>query len=117
MYEHCRQPLIPAKHFLARVLNNFLIALAFIVFSLILGAVGYHYSENMPWIDSILNAAMILSGMGPVDALKYSNGKLFATFYCLYSGIAFITVATLLLAPFVHRFLHRFHLGEDAKQD
>ncbi|HTY13309.1 MAG TPA: hypothetical protein VMD02_03870 [Candidatus Omnitrophota bacterium] len=110
MYEHHREPLIPFNKFLGRLFNSFLIALAFIAFSLLMGAAGYHFTEKLSWLDSLLNAAMILGGMGPVDILRTTAGKLFATFYALYSGIAFLTVAAILLAPVIHRFLHRFHL-------
>ena len=113
MYEHHREPLLPYSLFLGRLFRSFLLALAFIVFSLIIGAAGYHYTENFPWLDSFLNASMILGGMGPVDPIRTVAGKLFATFYALYSGIAFLTVAAILLAPVIHRFLHRFHLQAD----
>lgn len=112
MYEHKKQPLIPTHLFIQRIFNNFLIAVAFIIFSLFMGACGYHFTENLSWLDSTLNASMILSGMGPVNVLQTTGGKIFATFYSLYSGIAFLTVSAILLAPFFHRFLHRFHVGE-----
>lgn len=113
MYEHKKQPLLSAQAFFRRVAVNAFIAVVFIAFSLLMGSAGYHFTENLSWIDSTLNASMILSGMGPVDALHTTAGKLFATFYCLYSGIAFLTIAALLLGPFIHRFLHRFHLGDE----
>ena len=78
--------------------------------SLALGVCGYHILEGLPWIDSLLDASMILGGMGPVDPIRTTAGKLFASFYALYSGLAIISVAGLLLAPIVHRFLHRFHI-------
>ena len=78
--------------------------------SLAVGMCGYHFLERLPWIDALLNASMILGGMGPVDPLKTSAGKLFASFYALYSGLAIISVAGLLLAPVVHRLLHKFHV-------
>jgi hypothetical protein len=71
---------------------------------------GYHFLEQLPWIDALLNASMILGGMGPVDPIKTEAGKIFASCYALYSGLAIISVAGLLLAPVVHRFLHKFHL-------
>jgi hypothetical protein len=77
------------------------------------GILGYHYTENLPWLDSLLNASMILGGMGPVNKLRTPGGKLFASFYALFSGLAFISIMAVLLAPFVHRFLHRFHLEVD----
>ena len=113
MYEHHKEPLLPFGHFLKRLLSSFLLALGFITISLIIGAAGYHATEKLPWIDSFLNASMILTGMGPVDAMKTTSGKLFATFYSLYSGIAFLTIAALILTPVIHRFLHRFHLENE----
>lgn len=109
MYEHHKQPLIPFSQFIGRLFKSLLIALAFVALSLLLGAAGYHYTEGLPWLDATLNASMILAGMGPVDVLRTSAGKLFATFYALYSGIAFLTTAAILLAPIIHRFLHKFH--------
>jgi hypothetical protein len=110
-----RRPLPPRRAFLARVAQSSLVALGLIVASLCVGMVGYHFTEDMPWIDSFVNAAMILSGMGPVGELHTYGGKLFAGCYALYSGLALITIAAVLLAPVVHRFLHRFHieLGTD----
>jgi len=78
--------------------------------SLGLGVLGYHFFAELPWVDAILNASMILTGMGPVDPLKTVSAKLFASFYALFSGIVFITTAGILLAPVMHRFLHKFHL-------
>ncbi len=89
--------------------------------SLALGVFGYHFIEGLPWIDALLNASMILGGMGPVDPLRSTGGKLFASFFALYSGLAIISIAGLLLAPLVHRLLHKFHLeaqagGADSKK-
>lgn len=81
-----------------------------VVVSLAVGMCGYHFLEKLPWIDALLNASMILGGMGPVDPVKTDAGKIFASFYALYSGLAIISVAGLLLAPVVHRFLHKFHV-------
>ena len=77
------------------------------------GVVGYHYLGDLPWIDALLNASMILGGMGPVDLINSSAGKLFASFYALFSGLLFIGVASLLIAPFVHRVMHRMHLDDE----
>ena len=85
-------------------------AAAVVVVSLAAGMCGYHFLERLPWIDALLNASMILGGMGPVDPIKTDAGKIFASFYALYSGLAIISVAGLLLAPIVHRFLHKFHV-------
>ncbi len=102
--------MLPMRAFLNRLLGQFLIALAVMAFSLLLGMAGYHFIEGLPWIDALLNAAMLLGGMGPVDELHTDAGKLFASFYALYSGMIFLVVAGLLLAPVFHRVLHHFHL-------
>ena len=80
--------------------------------SLTIGVCGYHYLGGLPWIDSILNASMILGGMGPVDTLKTSGAKLFASLYALYSGLALIAVMGIMLTPIIHRFLHKFHIAD-----
>ena len=67
----------------------------------------------MHWIDALLNASMILAGMGPVNPIESTGGKLFATFYCLFSGIVFLTMMAIMLAPAYHRFMHRFHLEDE----
>jgi len=85
-------------------------AIVVVVVSLTVGICGYHFLEKLPWIDALLNASMILGGMGPVDPVKTDAGKIFASLYALYSGLAIISVAGLLLAPVVHRFLHKFHV-------
>lgn len=105
----------PRGQFLRRVARSGLAALTAVVVSLFVGMVGYHWTEGMPWIDAFVNAAMILSGMGPVGDLHTVGGKVFAGCYALYSGLALITIAAILLAPVAHRFLHRFHieLGKD----
>jgi len=86
------------------------IALGLVAVSLFVGMLGYHAFEGMPWIDAFVNASMILSGMGPVGELHSTGGKLFAGLYALYSGFALLTIAAVLLAPVIHRFLHRFHI-------
>jgi hypothetical protein len=92
-----------------------LIAMGLVALSLFVGMLGYHELEGLPWIDAFVNASMILSGMGPVAELRTPGAKLFAGFYALYSGFAILTIAAILLAPVVRRFLHRFHLemGKD----
>ena len=87
-----------------------LFTIAIILFSLGIGMIGYHYFESLSWLDSLLNASMILGGMGPVDALHTTAGKVFASFYALYSGVILLASVGVLAAPFFHRILHRFHL-------
>ncbi len=112
MYEHKSKPLLPRRMFYRRMLRNACIVAAIVVFSLCMGSAGYHYLAGLPWIDALLNASMILAGMGPVDPVKSTAAKLFATFYALYSGIAFLSMMAILMAPLLHRFLHQFHLEE-----
>ena len=114
--ENKSQPLAPLPVFFRRVAWNFLITLGFIAFSLGIGTAGYCYFGNLSAIDGLLNAAMILTGMGPVDKMETSGGKLFATFYALYSGIAFLTLVAVLMAPIYHRFIHRFHLEDEVEK-
>ena len=108
--ERRHQPLIPLHHFARRMALYATVAFALVTVSLGIGAAGYHLFAGLPWIDSLLNASMILTGMGPVDPMRTNTGKLFATFYSLFSGVAFLSIVGVLIAPVVHRFLHRFHL-------
>lgn len=89
------------------------LSLLLLVFSLFIGVVGYMFFFNLNWIDGLLNASMILTGMGPVDVAITDGAKLFASFYALYSGVAFLTSVAVIFAPVLHRFLHRFHLDLD----
>ena len=121
MYEHHTQPMLPRKHFVLRMLWHLLVAAVVIFISLVIGIVGYHVSEGLPWIDSMLNAAMILAGMGPVAELHTTTGKVFASFYALFSGVIFLVIAGIMIAPVAHRVLHRLHLEvseeEESQQD
>jgi hypothetical protein len=110
MFEHRSQPLLTPRQFLVRQLIYLAVAFLIIAGSLFLGMLGYYYLEHLTWIDALVNAAMILGGMGPVNELRTSAGKLFASFYALYSGIIFLVVVGVIFVPLYHRFLHRFHL-------
>jgi len=85
------------------------VAAALIVVSLLGGMQGYKHYEHLPWRDAFLNTAMLLGGMGPVDAPHSNGGKIFAGLFALYSGLVFLIVAGLLCAPVIHRIIHRFH--------
>ena len=111
-YEHRTEPILPRHRFLRRVLGHFLVALALMVASLGLGILGYRLTEGMSWIDALVNASMILGGMGPVNELHTGGGKLFASFYALFSGVVFLIMAGIVVAPLAHRLLHRLHLEE-----
>jgi len=113
-FERKHDPLLSRAAFLARMVWHSLVALLLIGGALGMGAAGYHYIEGLPWIDAVLNASMLLGGMGPVDALKTDAGKLFAAGYALFSGLLFVAAAGVLFAPWIHRTFHRFHI-EDAE--
>ena len=115
MFEHYSEPLIPRKEYFRRLTMNALIASCMIALAFMIGILGYHFFEGLAWIDAALNAAMILGGMGPVNELHTSAGKLFASFYALFSGIVFLVVIALLGAPLIHRFLHHFHLDLESE--
>lgn len=113
MYEPKTHPPIPRRHFVRRVLHHAAAGLALLLFSLGLGIAGYAHFEKLPWRDAFLNAAMLMGGMGPVDAPHTDGGKLFAGLYALYAGLVFLVTAGLVLAPVVHRLMHKFHWEQD----
>jgi hypothetical protein len=113
MYEHRKRAPIPRQHFIKRLLLHFAVALALGLVSLGLGMAGYAYFEQLPWRDAFVNAAMLMGGMGPVDMPKTDGGKLFAGCYALYAGLVFIFISGLMLAPVVHRVLHKFHWEQE----
>jgi hypothetical protein len=112
MYEHHKQPLAKPQVFAQRLIKNGLIGTVLLFFSLGMGMIGYHFLENLSWIDSLLNASMILGGMGPVNPLQTTAGKIFASFYAIYSGVILLASVGILATPIFHRFLHKFHLAE-----
>lgn len=109
-YEHKSEPLLPFRGFLVRLAGHALAGLGIIAGSLGLGVLGYHHFEHLPWLDALLNASMILGGMGPVDPIRTTGGKAFASFYALFSGVIFLVVVGIMIAPAAHRVLHRLHL-------
>ena len=104
-------PLAPREVFIRRLIGSVLLAFGVIVVSLGIGMTGYHWLAGLGWVDAFLNASMILGGMGPVDPVRSVGGKLFASFYALFSGLVFLAAAGVVFAPAFHLFLHRFHLG------
>ena len=109
-YESRKQPVASRRRFVRRVVASLAVAALIVGLSLFAGMLGYAYLEGMSWIDAFLNAAMILSGMGPVDQLKTSAGKLFAGCYAIYSGVVVLVASGIVLAPIAHRIFHRFHV-------
>jgi Co/Zn/Cd efflux system component len=106
---------VSRQAFLRRLARNFAAASSLIGVSLLAGMAGYHWLEGMAWIDAFANAAMILSGMGPLAPLQTWGGKLFAGLYALYSGLVLIVAAGIVLAPAVHRLLHQFHVETEGR--
>ncbi len=113
LFERRTEPLLPRRIFIRRVILYAVFSTAIIVFSLAVGVVGYHVTEGLSWIDSLLNASMLLGGMGPVDPLHTVAGKLFASFYALFSGVVFLVAVGVLIAPVFHRLMHSFHLAAE----
>jgi len=110
MYESRSHQLLPWPRFLRRAGRHLSLGLAVVIVSVGIGTVGYHTLGELDWLDSFLNASMILSGMGPVDKMTTSSAKLFAALYALFSGLVFIGVVGIVLAPWIHRLMHTFHV-------
>jgi hypothetical protein len=110
MFERHHESLISRNEFYRRLLRFAFLSVTLIGASIGIGALGYHYFEGLSWLDSLLNASMLLGGMGPVDRLHTTAGKLFASFYALYAGMVLLVAVGVMISPVVHRFLHYFHL-------
>jgi hypothetical protein len=113
MYEHRSARLLPRRQFIRRLLRHFGLTLLLVLVSLLAGMVGYMRLARMNWIDAFLNASMLLGGMGPVGDLPNDASKVFAGSFALYAGLVFVVSAGVLLAPVVHRILHKLHADED----
>ena len=112
MFETKRQRVIPARHFARRVAWSIALSAVIAAVALALGVAGFHYIGEVPWIDALHNASMILGGMGPVAEMKTDAAKLFSSAYALFCGLVFISVVAITLAPVLHRVLHKFHVDE-----
>jgi hypothetical protein len=120
MYETSNRlpKLVPRRVFVRRFGRGVAVATTFVLGGLALGAAGYHVFENLGWLDATLNASMLLAGEGPIAPLHTTAGKVFATWYAIFSGVVFLSAISTMMAPVAHRFLHKFHLelGDDAEQ-
>jgi multisubunit Na+/H+ antiporter MnhB subunit len=114
MFENRSEPLLPWERFVRRMLGSAILGGVMVIVCLAIGIVGYHVLGKLEWIDSLVNASMILGGMGPVDPIHTTSGKLFESGYALFSGVAFITSVGVFLAPALHRLLHKLHLESEA---
>jgi hypothetical protein len=117
MFETRHEKLLPFPKFVGRLGRTLLAALGLVFIALAIGILGYRTVARLSWIDSLLNASMILTGMGPVDPMKTAGAKIFASLYALMSGVVFLTAAGILVAPIFHRFIHRFHLEDVAGEN
>jgi len=113
MYEHRKDRLLPRREFVLRLGWSVAAGGVLIAFSLSIGMLGYHFLGGLAWIDAFLDASMILSGMGPMSPLTSPAAKVFAGCYAIYCGIALIATTGVILAPVIHRSLHKFHLEWD----
>jgi hypothetical protein len=114
MYEPHHTPPVPWGRFALRIALHAALSLVVIALSLFVGMLGYRHYEQMSWLDAFLNSAMLLGGMGPFKTEGLSDpGKLFAGIYALYAGLVFIAVMGIMLAPVIHRVLHKFHWDEE----
>jgi hypothetical protein len=114
MYEKIGEHLLPWPLFAKRMALSFLVTLAIVGVALLAGVLGYHLIAGLSWVDSVLNASMILTGMGPVDPMKDTASKMFASAYALFSGVVFLSAVGIVLAPVFHRVVHAFHIDEDS---
>ena len=112
MFEHKHEKIAPVSVFIKRLVGYIAAAILLILFSLFIGIAGYHWIAGFSWIDSLLNASMILGGMGPVNLLTNAGSKVFASLYALFSGLVFIAVMGIVFSPIIHRILHTFHIDD-----
>lgn len=110
MFEGKHQKLVPLQVFMKRMVGYIFLVMILILCALLIGVVGYHSLANMSWVDSLLNASMILGGMGEITPLTNTAAKIFASVYALFSGLFFIVVMGIIFAPIMHRVLHSFHM-------
>lgn len=117
MFERKHEKLAPVSVFVKRLIESILLALLLIAAALFLGVAGYHWIAGLSWVDALLEASMILGGMGAISPLSTNAAKIFASCYALFSGLMFIAIMGVVLGPFVHRFLHKFHLDESDQKE
>jgi hypothetical protein len=115
-FEHRKQKVISFPQFLKRMGRYALFSGALIVFSVLVGTIGYHFSGDLTWLDSFHMSCMILTGMGPVVEMKTAGAKIFSSLFALYSGVAFLSITAVFFAPIVHRFLHILHVEKNDKE-
>lgn len=116
-FEHHTQKVIPFNQFITRLLRYTFFSAALIFISVLIGAIGYHHFGHIRWIDSFHMSCMILTGMGPVAEMKTNSAIIFSSLFALYSGVAFLSIIAVFLAPVVHRLLHKLHVEKDDNEN
>src|ERR1043165_4216005 len=116
MYETRLQPIATRQRFVSRMVRHGAFAAALVAGSLLMGMAGYVYFEHLTWLDAFVDASMLLGGMGPVHNPQTAGGKLFAGCYALYSGLVFLVTVGVMLAPILHRALHKFHWAKETSK-
>jgi hypothetical protein len=114
-YENSRQPLLARNIYLRRLVYTGLITISILAIWVIIGMIGYHFLDDLPWIDAFVNTGMLVGGMGPINILTNPPAKIFAGFYAILSGVLFLSAFAVMMAPIFHRFIHKFHLETDEK--
>ncbi|MBF0489894.1 MAG: hypothetical protein HQL15_04670 [Candidatus Omnitrophica bacterium] len=117
MFERAREPILPHHLFLQRMMYCAFLSFAFLLISIVFGAVGYHFLERIDWLDSFLNSVMIMMGLGLESPLTTSNGKLFTIVFSVLSPFVFYSTIVIFFTPILHRLLHHFHLDLDKDKD
>jgi hypothetical protein len=115
MYEHYRQPLLPRSQFFMRLVQCTALSLALYAVTILAGATAFHALEQFSWIDAALNAVLIMTGLGLVNTISTSAGKVFTSVYAVISAIVFFSTLAILVLPVLHRLLHKFHLEVDKR--
>ena len=112
LFERRHEQLAPVNVYVRRIIASLAVGLAVILFALLIGILGYHFLAGFDWVDSLLEASMILGGMGPVNQLPTNASKIFASIYALFSGLILIALMGIILSPVAHRVMHKFHVDE-----
>jgi len=116
MFERKHEKVVPVSVFVIRLSTSIAMAGVLVLIALSVGVAGYHWIAKLGWVDALLDASMILGGMGPVNPLPTNAAKIFASGYALFSGLVFIAVMGIVLSPIAHRMLHKFHIDEKDSQ-
>ena len=112
LFERRHEQLAPVNVYVRRIIASLAVGLGLILVALLIGIFGYHLFAGFGWIDSLLEASMILGGMGPVNQLPTDAAKVFASIYALFSGLILIALMGIILSPVAHRVMHKFHVDE-----